>query len=269
MTEQTDTQATELVEAAEAAVAEFEGAVVGNPWKEISAAASKAVARLSEYAAALMFPSAPVPVGADVAADFELHTKETLRAEYGKELAQLHLCALDINSALATFLRSAVVCRRVRMMGAGMAGTYNRPGAELATEALQQYQQAIAAQLHDRDELEPLSRIVAVDLPALEARITAVTEPHETHDAEERKGQHQARLEQRKDLAMRFQRLSIGVQLSGARFGRVGGTFTAQAVAELIRQGAVDNHLDFLGQWLIDEGLRDSRHVRRDRAATA
>ena len=96
------------VEAAEKAVAAFEAVSVGEAWAGRSDEAEGAVAALRERAIVELFPSELVPIGADLAADLELYTKELAGVGYGQALADRHGRCLSPSIRKSSISRSLI-----------------------------------------------------------------------------------------------------------------------------------------------------------------
>jgi hypothetical protein len=171
-----------LLELAEKATAELERepGTIG-PWNDIADRATSALDAVAALMSARIFPSTVSPCGADCVADFGLYSEMIPRVKFGEGLAQLHRRCQQAHPALAELLRSPHVLDRVRLAAESTASVYAEDPAVFAEAAVQRYQVAIAQNLIGVDEFEPFATAVAVNIPALRARLINALTRHSEH----------------------------------------------------------------------------------------
>lgn len=160
---------------AAALVMTFEAVDVGQPYADAEQPAARHVAALADAAAAVLFP-AFVSATADVLAAFAFHEASFERSQYGLRAAALHAACRELQPTLAAFLRSDVVFGRVRA-----AALTTAPSADLAAradQAVADYRRALAGQLIGVAGFEPAASVLAVCVPALQARLAACRQRH-------------------------------------------------------------------------------------------
>ena len=179
----TTTQTQTLSSAASTAVNTFEKLGAAEPWLPLASAASAAIAELRDFASRQIYSDAVVPVGADVRSDFELYTEGWQVIDYAARLAELHAAALTDHAELATFIRGRVARSDLAVAATSRARTLNRPAEELVLEERDAFERTVAGQLHARGQSEPHAEVLAVTVPALDARVAVERERRETLDA--------------------------------------------------------------------------------------
>lgn len=150
------------------AIEALEALDLGAPWGAADALAAQALGELATRAALVCFPTEVTPAGADVVADFTFSTANARKQNFAEGLVALHHRAMRTYPALAALLRGPAVRDQV---------------AEVGNVA--EYEAAIAAQLVGVPEFEPWAGILAQEVPALMARLTAAREHHQAHAAAE------------------------------------------------------------------------------------
>jgi hypothetical protein len=176
---------------ADALMTAFEAVEVGQPYADTEQPAARHVAALAASAVACLFP-AFVPASGDVLAAFNFYEADFLRSQYGRRMAELHAACRDLQPGLDAFLRSGVICARVGAAALQAA----LPPAEMdkaSDLAVTDYQRAITGQLIGVAGFEPSASILAVIVPALQARLDACRQRHAEYIANETARMEQAR----------------------------------------------------------------------------
>jgi len=167
--------------AALAAVATLESVVLGQPWADAHRQAVEAVRLLRRGAEDRIFPSEVTPTSADVIAAYNHHAARWPRSACGRSLASLHARTLGTWPALAAFCRTSEAIGDVGHAAAARASALNRPGSELADEAIDSYMFDIARQLIGAGHELAAAAHEFIRSTELGERLAAARTRHEAH----------------------------------------------------------------------------------------
>lgn len=176
--------AAKLNVAAEAALEAAEGLAAGGAFAAPCDAAEAAIRALAAPARAVLFP--PFTRGtADLVASFNFVSMTWERSQFAVRVVDLHARCLDVDPALAAFLRGGAVADRVRWFAAEQSGRVGRQAADVAGEAIDAYELGIARQLVGCAQCEPAATVLAADVPTQRARLATCRARHEAHARQE------------------------------------------------------------------------------------
>jgi len=257
--------------AAEEAVSAFDALVLGQPFAAEADAATEAVGTLRAAATAALFPT-HVLMTANVVTSYVFFEELFERSKYAERAAALHAECLVAQPDLATFLRSGPVAARIAVAAVASAPAVSGTQDDVAARAVQGYQRTIARQLVGIASHEPAATILAVTVPALEARIDACKARHQQHvGAELSRIEGETRQAAEVIKADEVQRREGLAAYFTAQHGRAfvlkGNVLSGQALAAILRhQGAYD----FSGELVKGLTLNDMMEARaREMAADA
>lgn len=165
-----------LIDAAEEAVAALEQLAEGAVFAPLAERAQETISELHQRAAAAIFPQALEPVDAGTLQDLQSYLPAELRLDFVSGMVALHSIAYP---ELRAAIRSPRVTRFV-VASARVTAVIRAVEEQAAVEAdLAVFEQAIAAQLVVKNELQPWSGILAELLPQLRARFSEAKARHE------------------------------------------------------------------------------------------
>ena len=241
---------------------------LGESFAAADAHASAALSELKARARQDVFPPAIGPVAPAVLAAFDFLEGDADPSAYGDFLADVHALSLDSYPDLSALIRSVAVVRRLQNVARSRAVTAGRPADDVATATLDRFHRTIASHLEGRPEFEPAATMIAVDIPALEARLEAARARHEAHARSEveRLTREKAEADQAVADAERARRADVAAFFATrpSTFNLRGRLYSGAGLASIARGEAARDVVD---QYLGTEPLEALERLRLETEA--
>ena len=123
--------------------------------------------------------------GTDLLSDLESHVGDLGREGFTAAVAEIHNRSLEFHPQLAELLRGPLMLKRIADTAATRSVILAKPASELAIESQRAFELEVSVQLEQRKQMLPSSEILAIVVPAFEARADAARKRQEDHAAAE------------------------------------------------------------------------------------